>query len=175
MDPKDHFSDDLTAATAAFRTRAAARGVDVETHVHPLTGRGGEPLAMLSCQFGPPDAPNVMGLTSGVHGTEAMVGAGPRAWVIDEGERLLALSPGTRLVMIHVINPWGAAHGRNVNEDNIDLNKNITYGAHASQADPIFLEIDDAIDLKSITDEAAHDARRSARAGTSSANTARSG
>jgi hypothetical protein len=163
MDPKAYFSDDLAAATAAFRARAAARGVEVETHVHPLTGPGGEALATLSCQVGPPDAANVMVLTSGVHGTEAMVGAGLQAWVIDEGKRLLTQAPDTRLVIVHVINPWGAAHGRYVNEDNVDLNKNITYGAHAPPADPIFLEIDDAIDLKSITDEAAYDAAFRAR------------
>ena len=157
MDPKDYFSDDLAEATAKFRGLADARGIQLDSHVHPLKGPNGETLETLSAWIGRRDAPNVMVMTSGVHGTEAMVGAGLQAWIMDQWERFLQGHSDTRLVLIHAINPWGAAHGRYVNEDNVDLNKNITYGAHAPPADPIFLEFDDAIDLKRVTDEAAYD------------------
>jgi hypothetical protein len=158
MDPKAYFHDDSCSATMRFREIAAAGGVRVDEYLHPLKGPSGEDLFTLACQIGPPDAPNVMVLTSGVHGTEAMVGAGLQAWAIDRSEDLLAAAPNTRLVLTHIINPWGAAHGRYVNEDNVDLNKNITYGADSPPADPIFLEFDDAIDLKAVTDEAAYEA-----------------
>ena len=75
MDPADLFSSDLTTAGATFARAAMAHGIPVEAIIHPLRGPAGEPLQTMVCGFGPPEAATVLVLNSGVHGTEAFVGA----------------------------------------------------------------------------------------------------
>ncbi len=140
MDPARFFSIDLTEATARFREAASAAGLAVETWTNPHRGPAGEALETLSCEFGPPDAANVLVLNSGVHGTEAFVGAGLMLGILSDPQGFLRNAPNTRVVMIHILNPYGAAWGRYVNEDNVDLMKNLTYGDHPAPTDPLFLD-----------------------------------
>ncbi|MBL8553991.1 MAG: DUF2817 domain-containing protein [Phenylobacterium sp.] len=160
MDAAAFFSDDLATASARFATAAMARGAAVEAIIHPLRGPGGESLQTMVCGFGPPTAETVLVLNSGVHGTEAFVGSGLQVGVLRDAD-FLAPAPDVRVVAIHAINPYGAAWGRYVNEDNVDLMKNLTYGDFVSPTDPVFLEIDDAIDLPTLRTA---DAWRSAQA-----------
>lgn len=150
MDPAKFFSTNFSQASARFRDEAAARGLSVKTYPHPDTGPQGEPLETLACAFGPDDADHVLVLNSGTHGTEAFIGAGVLIGVLQNAEAFKALAPRTRFVLIHIINPYGAAWGRSMNEDNVDLMKNLTYGDHVAPTDPLFEALDDLIDLKSL-------------------------
>ena len=76
----------------------------------------------------------------------------------------LKAAPDVRVVLIHMINPYGAAWGRYVNEDNVDLMKNLTYGDFVSPTDPLFLELDDALDFAGLTDPSAYVAAQARRA-----------
>ncbi len=145
QDPARWFSDSYAQATARFRTAADAAGVPLSVYRNPRLGPDGEALETLACGVGSDDADKVMVLMSGTHGTEALVGAGVQLSILAEPGRLLR--EGVRLVLIHVINPYGCAWGRYVNEDNVDLMKNLTYGDAITPTPQVFLEFDDALDL----------------------------
>ena len=62
-------------------------------------------------------------LISGTHGVEGFAGSALQVGLLDEGIQN-ELSPESAVLMIHAINPYGMAHLRRFNEDNVDLNRN---------------------------------------------------
>jgi len=121
----DLFRPTYADARATWLALAAARGLAVDSHVHPLRGPQGEPLAIDVVLDGPPDAECLLLTTSAVHGVEGHGGCGIQAALLQVGESLRARAgPRTALLHVHAVNPHGFAHGRRVNEDNIDLNRN---------------------------------------------------
>ncbi len=74
---------------------------------------------------GPADADALLLTTSAVHGVEGHGGCGIQAGLLQVGESLRQLAgPRTALLHVHAVNPHGFAHGRRVNQDNADLNRN---------------------------------------------------
>ena len=66
--------------------------------------------------------------TTGEHGIEAYVGAAVLQVFVQEF--LERLDPDTTgLLLVHCINPWGMQHGRRVNAQNVDLNRNFLWEA----------------------------------------------
>jgi hypothetical protein len=62
-------------------------------------------------------------MVSGVHGVEGFSGSATQVgWIARQGYD--ALPPDTAVLMIHLINPWGAAHLRRYTEGNVDLCRN---------------------------------------------------
>lgn len=121
----DLFRPSYADARATWLALAAARGLAVESHLHPLRGPRGEVLAMDVVRDGPADADCLLLTTSAVHGIEGHGGCGIQAGLLQAGASLRALAgPRTALLHVHAVNPHGFAHGRRVNEDNIDLNRN---------------------------------------------------
>lgn len=139
-DPAIYFAENYSSARSKFLSAAQIAGLDVQTHEHPLTGPNGENLAVDICQVGPPDAGNVLVLTSGVHGPELMTGSGCQVGLLASGF-LQNLPQNVRVILIHAANPWGAAHLRRNNEDNVDLCRNFinfeTMPAHNDDYDAI--------------------------------------
>jgi predicted deacylase len=70
------------------------------------------------------DAPErLLVLITGLHGIEGFVGAVILRLFVDKFlPRLDAASTG--LLVVHAMNPWGMHHGRKVNAQNFDLNRN---------------------------------------------------
>ena len=134
------FPVDYADARARFRDMAPAAGFALESHVHPdHTGPKGEVLACDVARLGPPDAANVILISSGTHGVEGFCGSGCQANLLASG--MLAEMPAdTAVVLVHAINPYGFAWLRRTNEDNIDLNRNFIDHAHAP-ANPAYDEI----------------------------------
>jgi hypothetical protein len=62
-------------------------------------------------------------ITTGLHGVEGFVGAAMLDLFIKEYISLLDAEV-TGLQLVHVINPWGMANTRRVNQKNVDLNRN---------------------------------------------------
>ncbi len=72
---------------------------------------------------GPSDASRLLVLFSGTHGVEGYCGSGIQAALV--GESCFDDTPtDLQVALVHAVNPYGFAHNRRVNEDNIDLNRN---------------------------------------------------
>lgn len=106
-----------------FVQSAKQAGAILSRYDHPLPGPFGEPLSTDVALLGQPNAKRVMVIISGTHGIEGYYGSDcQRRWL-----DMLAtqqLPADTAILMIHLINPWGTAWMRRVNEDNIDINRN---------------------------------------------------
>jgi Protein of unknown function (DUF2817) len=106
-----------------FLAAATAAGATLTEYPHPLAGPFGEPLSTDVAVLGDPGAKRLLVALSGTHGVEGFYGSDcQRKWL--QGFDKRQLPADTAVVMIHLINPWGTAWLRRVNEDNIDLNRN---------------------------------------------------
>ncbi|WP_068824656.1 M14 family metallopeptidase [Pseudomonas sp. BMS12] len=119
------FSQSYAEARQKFLDACADAGFAVESHIHPLSGRAGEQLAMDVARLGPANAANLLVLSSGCHGVEGFCGSAvqldrlrDRVWLE------LCRSDDLAVLFIHALNPHGFSWLRRVTEDNVDLNRN---------------------------------------------------
>ena len=126
FDPIAHFAATYAEARDKFLAAARARGLEVARHVHPVArGAQGEELAVDVAALGPPDACDVLLLTSGTHGAEGFCGSGCQAGLLHDDAFVAAVDDArVRVVLLHALNPYGFSHLRRTNEDNVDLNRN---------------------------------------------------
>jgi len=117
------FSATYAEARNKFLAAAEAAGVDVETHPHPLKGPDGGDLATDVVLLGPADATRIVVISSGTHGVEGYCGSGIQIGLLNHGIQR-ELPDDTAVLLVHAHNPYGFAHDRRVNEDNVDLNRN---------------------------------------------------
>ena len=112
------FSADYVSARDRFR-----RAAGVGTHACNLaaTGPNGEILSIDCAWIGDPAARRLLLVTSGVHGVEGFAGSAVQCAFMAAGVRPL---PDCAVALVHALNPWGFAHLRRVNENNVDLNRN---------------------------------------------------
>lgn len=117
------YASDFGALRQEFRQAAERAGAELSEYVHPLNGPDGGPLATDVALLGRRDARKLIVLISGTHGIEGPFGSTCQtAWL---GQKNLRRLPDdTAILAIHLINPWGTAWSRRVNEDNVDLNRN---------------------------------------------------
>ena len=120
------FSQSYAEARERFLAAAASRGLAVESHVLPgHVGAAGEELAMDVALAGNPSAPGLLMLWSATHGIEGYCGSGCQtAYLHDDAFMRKVDETGTAVLFVHALNPHGFSHGRRVNEDNADLNRN---------------------------------------------------
>src|ERR1700709_1244735 len=122
--PEAHFSADYRQGRHNFIAACEQAGVDVIARVHPdVKGRDGKPLFLDTAVIGPRDAKKALLLMSWTHGVEGYFGSGVQTGLMREG--LAGRVPkGTKIVLLHALNPYGFAWDRRVNEDNADINRN---------------------------------------------------
>jgi hypothetical protein len=129
-----YYSEDYR--TARTRLLSAAQASGDWTHeaiAHPLAGADGAALFIDVLWRGPQDAPRVLTISSGTHGVEGFCGSALQLQLIHDAP---ALPPGTALMLVHAVNPYGFSHLRRVNEDNVDLNRNfIDFAADVPEND----------------------------------------
>jgi hypothetical protein len=133
-----------TYATARVKFLAAAESahLDVHSHMHPLRGRDGEPLAMDVVRDGPADAQRVLFISSACHGVEGFCGSGIQVALLhDAGWRAQAHEAGVAVVYIHALNPYGFSWWRRTTHENIDLNRNFQDFQQPLPANPGYEEI----------------------------------
>jgi hypothetical protein len=119
------FAPTYAQARLQFLEAAAAAGLAVESHAHPLAGREGEPLAMDVARSGSADADCLLVLSSGCHGVEGYCGSGVQVYALQDREwRDTAVRQGVAVLYIHALNPYGFSHLRRVTQENVDLNRN---------------------------------------------------
>lgn len=119
----ESFARSFTQARDRFLDAVRLTGAPLESHRHPLPGPGGEVLFTDVARIGPAAASRLLIMISGVHGVEHYAGSACMIdWLTNEAAHHLPTDTG--ILLIHAINPWGAAHFRRYNEDNIDLARN---------------------------------------------------
>lgn len=125
MNPNDAFSGSYARARVRFLEGAAAAGLAIRSHNHPLTGRDGETLAMDVALDGSPDAEHLLIVSSACHGAEGFCGSGVQVFATHDAEwRAQARDAGVAVLYIHALNPHGFSYSRRVTHENVDLNRN---------------------------------------------------
>lgn len=117
------FPDTYQQARETFLSTCRRAGLVVQTHINPAASTIPVGLATDAVYIGAPDASKVLVVTSGVHGTEMLSGSGCQTRLIAD-PLLNQLPDDTAVLLIHAVNPWGAAHGRRNTENNVDLCRN---------------------------------------------------
>lgn len=118
-----HFASRYADARATFRSACRRRGLEVASHRHRLSGPDDSDLTTDVALVGSPRADNLVILISGTHGAEGLAGSGCQvSWLAGPGPE--ALRDDVAVLLVHMLNPWGAAWGRRQTEDNVDLNRN---------------------------------------------------
>lgn len=120
---KSYFQCDYSSARKDFLEAARAASARLSSYAHPLPGPQGEDLATDVAEFGAANADKALFVCSATHGVEGFAGSAIQNGLIRE-EWHERMPEGTKLVLIHAINPYGFASLRRFNEDNIDLNRN---------------------------------------------------
>lgn len=148
-----HFSQTYPQARQRFLDAARAAGARLTEHRHPLAGPDGAVIATDVARLGPASPKTILGLGAGTHGVEGYCGSGVMTALLSSGFAE-ELPEDTGLVFIHAINPWGFAHGRRVNEDNVDLNRNFLDHAKPHPVNAGYDDIYEALNPADLTQEA---------------------
>jgi hypothetical protein len=122
--PIRYFSSDYFEARDKFLDACNIAGASVNQFLNPnAVGPDGSELYTDIAYIGPIDAPLLFIVASGTHGVEGFLGSGCQVGYLTE--KLYQDRPdGSAIVLVHAMNPFGFAHVRRVNEDNVDLNRN---------------------------------------------------
>jgi hypothetical protein len=125
-DQRERFLDAATRAHAAH-----------VAYPHPLRGPRGETLSTDVAIVGDADAPKRVVMISGTHGVEGYYGSECQIALLEHIQQQ-ALPGDTCAVLVHLVNPWGTAWLRRVNEDNVDVNRNYVDFSHALPANAAY-------------------------------------
>ena len=150
VEAMEYFSSSYKEAREKFLEAAQAVGASIESVKHPDTGPEGEPLFTDIALIGPKDAKRMLVLSSGTHGVEGFTGSGIQTGLLREGIAS-SLKPRLSIVMIHAINPYGFAHLRRFNEDNVDLNRNFVNHSKPYPDNPGYEELADVLAPESLS------------------------
>jgi hypothetical protein len=134
-----YFSPDYATGRARFREMALRAGGRVESLPIGAAGPQGEALSIDTASFGPVAATRAVVHSSGLHGVEGFAGSAIQLQLLNS---IPALPHDTALILTHVLNPFGMAWLRRVNEQNVDLNRNCLEGEPYSGAPPTYAQCD---------------------------------
>lgn len=118
----DYFSTDYFQARQRFVDFAASKGM--QQLAIPVTAKGpnGEALTInLAWQLAKASKRCIC-VTSGLHGVETFFGSAVQLALLDALPKNDEPRPG--LLLVHSLNPYGFAHLRRFDENNVDLNRN---------------------------------------------------
>jgi hypothetical protein len=112
--------------TAKQRFVAACDRLGFDQHSLPIEAPSprDEPLTIDIAVAGTPQPARALVVSSGVHGVEGFFGSAVQLAFLESLPVDWRPPPGTALVMIHALNPFGFAWQRRFNENNVDLNRN---------------------------------------------------
>jgi hypothetical protein len=128
LDRNKRFSPDYPTARSRFLE--ATSGLPSGSIPVPGSGPSGEFLSIDWAWSGDPAAEAVLVISSGLHGIEGYAGSAVQL-------ELLASNPAIPTLWVHALNPYGMAHRRRVNANNVDLNRNfLPPGDSYSGCDP---------------------------------------
>ncbi|MEM1050507.1 MAG: DUF2817 domain-containing protein [Pseudomonadota bacterium] len=142
------FASTYAKARKAFLAGAEGHGAIVCSYIQPgITGPTGEALAIDTAWFGAKDAACVHVALSGTHGLEFACGsAGQMQWMASgEAE---TLPDDVAVLLIHAVNPYGAACRSRTNADHVDLNRNFRRSTHLRKPPAVYAKAKAAITLR---------------------------
>lgn len=118
--------------------------MEVLRKCHPdKVGPDGESLSIDLALHSPENASSIIVVTSGTHGVEGFCGSGCQTGLLNDSSLFDELSEKkVALLLVHAINPYGFAHLRRVNEDNVDLNRNVTDFCVGAASNPLYRDLD---------------------------------
>jgi hypothetical protein len=126
------FPTDYLTARERFRRASVEAGTSLETW---SLGPPADDLTIDAARLGPADSEGLVFLSSGLHGVEGPLGSAIQSsWLEGNGPR--GLPAGVAILMIHALNPFGFAHGRRFDAENIDLNRNFLLPGDPYQGSP---------------------------------------
>ena len=138
------FSSTYAEARQKFLEAARAAGANMQSFTNERTGPDGELLATDVAYLGDAGAAKLLVMISGTHGVEALCGSGIQAgWLLER--EFDDLPDDCAALLIHCINPFGAAWRRRVNEDNVDLNRNFVDHGKTHFENPHYVELHDLL------------------------------
>jgi len=113
------FAQDYRNARKAFIAACEHAHGDSITRVHPAAlGPDGNHLFIDSVAFGSRDATRALMVIAGANGKAGLLGSRILTALLESEVMPL---PGTRLVLVHALNPFGFAWRRRTNEDGFEL------------------------------------------------------
>jgi len=141
----NYFSADYFESREKFRLAVADTGGQLTSVEHPSAkGPRGEELSVDVGVFGAPPAPKVFFNVNGVHGNESYSGGAAQLQMIAGGA--LGRLPGdVAVVLIHDLNPFGWAWDSQLDEDQVNLNRNFVDFGDLPESDELHLAIAEAI------------------------------
>ena len=142
----DFFSPDYSTARDRFRKAAQRAGARLETLPIDAKGPGGEGLGIDIAWIGAAVPRRALLHSSGLHGVEGFAGSAIQLQLLSGAPDL---PPDTALVIVHILNPFGMAWLRRVNENNVDLNRNFRPQGAYSGTPPVYPELDAFLNPKS--------------------------
>jgi Protein of unknown function (DUF2817) len=144
MAVESFFSQVYREARTKFIEAAENRGMEVLRKYHPdEVGPDGEALSIDLALRSQENANSILVVTSGTHGVEGFCGSGCQTGLLNDSALLDELSEKkVALLLVHAVNPYGFAHLRRVNEDNVDLNRNATDFGMAADSNPLYRDLD---------------------------------
>jgi hypothetical protein len=143
------FPSDYFAARDRFRAAAARLGWACEAH--PIAARGptGEELTIDTALSPAAAGSPVLVVSGGVHGVEGPFGSAVQLAALD-GWAKDRPPAGVRCVFVHAVNPFGYAHGRRFDEDNVDPNRNFLLpGEEYTGCPPAYAQVEAALNPRS--------------------------
>lgn len=142
IDAQRAFAPSYARARVQFLEAAAAAGMAIRSHNHPLTGADGETLAMDVALDGPADAERLLIVSSACHGVEGFCGSGVQVFAAhDAAWRAHARERGVAVLYIHALNPHGFSFRRRVTHENVDLNRNFQDFSRPLPPNPAYDEL----------------------------------
>jgi len=111
-----------TYAESRRRFVDAARAVYANVHAYKVDSESPDNLTIDVAILGSDNDPALV-VSSGVHGVEGFFGSAVQLALLQRFSDANSRK-NIRYVLIHSVNPFGFAHLRRVNEDNVDLNRN---------------------------------------------------
>ncbi|GAC1631524.1 MAG: hypothetical protein NVS9B10_25060 [Nevskia sp.] len=132
----DDYPSTYASARERFRAAAARLGCALEAHAIEARGPDGERLTIDVAISPGGDPQRTLLLSSGIHGVEGFFGSAVQLALLRQWAEPAASQPPCRWVMVHALNPYGFAWRRRVNEDNIDLNRNLLPEGRAYAGSP---------------------------------------
>jgi len=140
----EYFSATYTQARQQFVDAAQRAGARIEHFPNSHKGPDGGALYTDVVLLGAENASQVLVLSSATHGVEGFAGSAIQSGLLKE-DIVRHLPPDTALLMIHAINPYGMAHLRRFNEENVDVNRNFVDHSKAYPVNDAYGELVDAI------------------------------